>query len=140
MVGGSASITLFTIIKYKPINNNKNMNNEIERSNPNGATVRELSGVLGCCGGWDAGFAAAAILGPVAGEAGGVYGTDALHTRAQRGGRQRGGGGGGEGRGGCSAVLSLRGKRESFTCVRGLGEFEGGTVREGGDVGGGGEG
>lgn len=58
------------------------------RSNPNGATVWELSGVLGCCGGWDAGFAAAAVLGPVAGEAGGVYGADALHTGA-------GGGGGG---------------------------------------------
>lgn len=107
------------------------------RSNPNGATVWELSGVLGCCGGWDAGFAAAAVLGPVAGEAGGVYGADALHTGAQRGGRQRGGGGGG---GGCSTVLSLRGERKSFTCVRGCGEFEGGTVREGGDVGEGGEG
>lgn len=56
-----------------------------------------LSGVLCCCGCWDAGFAAAAVVGPVAGEAGRVYGADALSTWAQRSGRQRGGGGGGRG-------------------------------------------
>lgn len=60
----------------------------------------ELSSVLSCCGGRDAGFAVAAVEGPVAGEAGGVYGADALSTLAQRGGRQRGGGGGGGGSGG----------------------------------------
>lgn len=54
-----------------------------------------LSSVLSCCGCWDARFAAAAVVGPVAGEAWGVYGADALPTLAQRCGRQRGGGGGG---------------------------------------------
>lgn len=56
-----------------------------------------LSSVLSCCGCWDGGFAAAAVVGPVAGEAGGVYGADALSTWAQRCGRQRGGGRGGGG-------------------------------------------
>lgn len=57
--------------------------------------IMGLGSVLSCCGCWDAGFAAAAVVGPVAGEAGGVYGADALSTLAQRCGRQRGGGGGG---------------------------------------------
>lgn len=55
-----------------------------------------LSGVLSCCGCRDAGLAAA-VVGSVAGEAGGVYGADALSAWAQRCGRQRGGGGGGGG-------------------------------------------
>lgn len=59
--------------------------------------IMELGSVLSCCGCWDAGFAAAAVVGPVAVEAGGVYGADALSTWAQRCGRQRGGGGGGGG-------------------------------------------
>lgn len=59
--------------------------------------IMGLGSVLSCCGCWDAGFAAAAVVGPVAGEAGGVYGADALSTWAQRCGRQRGGGGGGGG-------------------------------------------
>lgn len=42
--------------------------------------VTGLSGVLGCGGCRDAGFAAAAVVGSVAGEAGGVYGADALST------------------------------------------------------------
>lgn len=54
-----------------------------------------LGTVLGCCCCWDAGFATAAVVGPVAREAWGVYGADALPTLAQRCGRQRGGGGGG---------------------------------------------
>lgn len=54
--------------------------------------IMGLSSVLSCCGCWDGGFAAAAVVGPVAGEAGGVYGADALSTWAQRCGRQRGGG------------------------------------------------
>lgn len=54
-----------------------------------------LSSVLSCCDCWNTGFATAAVVGPVAGEAGGVYGADALSTWAQRCGRQRGGGGGG---------------------------------------------
>lgn len=57
--------------------------------------IMGLSRVLSCCDCWDAGFAAVAVVGPVAGEAGGVYGADALSTLAQRCGRQRGGGGGG---------------------------------------------
>lgn len=56
------------------------------------SAVMGLSRVLSCC--WEAGFAAAAVVGPVAVEAWGVYGADALSTWAQRCGRQRGGGGG----------------------------------------------
>lgn len=59
----------------------------------NRGAINRLGTVLSGC--WDAGFAAAAVVGPVAGEAGGVYGADALSTLAQRCGRQRGGGGGG---------------------------------------------
>lgn len=61
--------------------------------------VLGLGGVLSCCGCWDAGFAAASVVGPVAGEAGGVYSADALSARTQRCGRQRGGGRGGGGGG-----------------------------------------
>lgn len=42
-----------------------------------------LSCVLSGCGCWDAGFAVVAVVGPVVGEAGGVYGADALPTWAQ---------------------------------------------------------
>lgn len=56
------------------------------------STLAGLGSVLSC--GWDAGFPAAAVVGPVAVEARCVYGADALPARAQGGGRQRGGGGG----------------------------------------------
>lgn len=58
-----------------------------------------LSCVLSCCSCWDGGFAAAAVVRSVAGEAGGVYGADALSTWPQWCGRQRGGGEGGGGGG-----------------------------------------
>lgn len=64
-------------------------------SGKNRGAIMRLSCVLSCCGCWDAGFAAAAVVGPVAGEAWCVYGADALPAWAQRCGRQRGGGGGG---------------------------------------------
>lgn len=61
-----------------------------------GAVLR-LSRVLSRRDRRDAGFAAAAVVRPVAGEAGGVYGADAPPTLAQGCGRQRGGRGGGGG-------------------------------------------
>lgn len=74
----------------------------------------------------------------VAGEAGGVYGADALRTLTQHSrGQGRLGTGGGRRRGRRPTVLCLHGNREAFSAVSGRGIFKR-TVREGGDMRGGG--